>query len=530
VRAEVEPVPDSEAPASDTQEVVSQPSSASLITMIEEAVSTSGPDESSDDTTCSVWPADPRVRRAHRRQRDRRQYEQQLRRARVAGARQLVVGGTTWRQAAACLQLPERTLRHWRAEQQQTARSAPEKPRGRPVIATTVEERNAVFRFLEGVTGPMVGVPTLRVLFPQLPSIVLSTMLTRYRRWWRNKHAVHGHRLTWHVAGAVWAMDFTKTKHPIDGTTQIIFTVRDLASHYHLCWVPVADETAATIIPILHRLFDEHGAPLVLKSDNGSAFIAEDAGDLLKVWNVLALFSPPRQPKYNGALERSNTTLKVYTHASAVSDGHPFRWTSDDLAQALTVANEFTRPWGTNGETPAERWHARTPITAQDRCQLSELAEVQRAVARVDLGFTAGPLKELSAADRRTVARMAIGRCLQQLGQLTTKPVRHLARKPKRPDSEHRERWFEEAPRASDAMSSMPSSARGAESDSSVREKNSLASKEEGGTMPTCPTVSQSSADTPHDVPPKRCAWAIFNWLRRPIAPLLSLAKAAKIK
>jgi len=390
-------------------------------------------------------------------------------------------------------------------------------------------ERNEVFRFLQGVTGPMVGVPTLRVLFPRLPSVVLSTMLVRYRRWWRNKHAVHGQRLTWHVVAAVWAMDFTKTKHPIDGTTQIIFTVRDLASHYHLCWEPVADETAATVIPILRRLFQEHGAPLVLKSDNGSAFIAEDANELLEVWNVLALFSPPRLPKYNGALERSNTTLKVYTHTSAVSDGHPFRWTSVDLAQAVTVANGFSRPWGVSGETPAERWQSRAPITAQDRCQLWDLVAVQREVAHTDLGFSDVPLEQLPAADRRAVDRMAIARCMQQLGHLTTKPVRHLARQPKRPDSEHRERWFEERPRAGSAQPSTASTARRAKNDSCAREKKSLACAQEGVTMPACPTVSDFRAAAPHDSPPKRCARANFNWLRRPITLLVSLAKAARI-
>lgn len=53
-----------------------------------------------------------------------------------------------------------------------------------------------------------------------------------------------------------------------------------------------------------------------------------------------------------------DTTLNVYTHSSAVSDGHPFRWTGDHLAQAVTVTNEFSRPWGPSGETPAERWRS----------------------------------------------------------------------------------------------------------------------------------------------------------------------------
>ena len=320
-------------------------------------------------------------------------------------------------------------------------------------------------------------------------------------------------------------MDFTKTQHPIDGRTQIIFTVRDLASHYHLCWLPVADERAETVTPILHRLFQEHGPPLVLKSDNGSAFIAEDALELLNDWRVLALFSPPRLPKYNGALERSNTTLKVYTHTSAVNDGHPFRWSSDDLAQAVTVANEFTRPWGSSGQTPAERWRSRAAISNHDRRQMLDLVAAQREVARDDLGFR----DELSASDRRAVDRMAIARSLQQLGQLTATPIRCPARKPKRPSSEHRERWFEQHACASSAMQSTSPEVRDTKTDPPAHEKKTLAQLDGRVTMPTCLAVSAASAAAPHDLPPKQCTRAIFTWLRRPITLLISLAKAARI-
>ena len=514
-------------PVTSTETVqVETQTTASRVTVTREAVFLSGPDESSRDAQTSILITDPRVRRADRKQRGQRQREQRLRRGRVEGARKLVASGATWRGAAACLDVSERTLRHWRSRQRLGVTS--NKPRGRPVLATTVGERHEVFRFLEGVTGPMIGLPTLGALFPQVPRVVLSAMLIRYRRWWRNKHAVHGHRLTWHLPGTVWAMDFTKTQHPIDGITQIIFTVRDLASHYHLCWVPVADEKAETVIPILHGLFDRHGPPLVLKSDNGSAFIAENALEMLRDWCVLALFSPPRLPKYNGALERSNTTLKVYTHTSAVSDGHPFRWTSDNLAQAVIVANEFTRPWGAKGETPAERWRSRAAISGDERLQILDLVQQQRPVAHDDLGFG----DELSASDRRAVDRMAIARALQQLGHLTATPIRRSARKPKRPDSEHRERWFEQRPGASSATQSTASTVRDTKTDPSAREKNqkkTLAQNNAGATMPACPAVSASSAAAPHDLPPKQCMRAIFTWLRRPITLLVSLAKAARI-
>jgi len=465
-------------------------------------------------------------------------------RARVEAARKLVAAGATWLHASACLEISDRTLRHWR---QQEASGGPLKLRGRPLLETTVAERNQVFRFLEDTTGPMIGVPTLRSLFTKMPRVVLGNMLVRYRRWWRNKHAVHGHRLTWHVAGAVWAMDYTKTKHPIDGSTQIIFTVRDLASHYHLCWVPVADEKAETVIPILHGLFELHAPPLVLKSDNGSAFIAEPSLELLDDWRVLPLFSPPRQPKYNGALERSNTTLKVYTHTSAVNDGHPFRWTSDDLAQAVFVANEFSRPWGAKGETPTERWHARAPLSEPDRLALLDMVEAERKTARKDLGFDVKFSEgELSVSDHRAIDRMAIARSLQELGHLTAKPIRRRAPNPKRPDSERRELWVEKRAcdsKAAQAATCAQPTACAPQTNRATQEtraapkpkqkraasKNSLAQKSASVTMQACPEVSASRAATPHDSPPKQRMRAIFTLSRMPITLLKSLAKAARI-
>ena len=178
-----EPVSSTDSVQAETQ------ATASLVRMTREAVLTSGPDASSGD--CVTLNTDPRVRRAHRRQRHRRRKDQCLRQTRIAGACKLVAAGATWRRAAACLGVPERTLRHWRSQPCVSV-----KLRGRPVLATTVSERNEVFRFVNGVTGPMIGLPALRVLFPKMPRVVLTSMLTRYRRWWRNKHAVHGYRLT----------------------------------------------------------------------------------------------------------------------------------------------------------------------------------------------------------------------------------------------------------------------------------------------------------------------------------------------
>ncbi len=102
-------------------------------------------------------------------------------------------------------------------------------------------------------------------------------------------------------------------------------------------------------MPLLQWLFAEHGPPLVLKSDNGSAFIAHLMRDAMLEAVVAQLFSPPKHPEYNGTLERSNGTLKTYTHQHAIQEGHPFRWTSEDLEHARQLANTISRPWGCKG-------------------------------------------------------------------------------------------------------------------------------------------------------------------------------------
>jgi transposase InsO family protein len=404
------------------------------------------------------------------------------------------------------------------------------------VLVTPIADRNMVFRVLDEITGPTVGIPTLKAMFPDVPRVVLKEMLVRFRRWWRKKNALDGHRLTWHVPGTVWAMDYTKTPYLIDGQTQIIFTVRDLASRYHLCWVPVPDETAETLIPILQWLFTTHGTPLILKSDNGSAFIAAEVQEELGAWRVWPLFSPPRRPKYNGALERSNTTMKDLTHTAAVTAGHPLHWKSEDLARARKLANSLSRPWGVQGATPEERWKSRTHVDESLREELATQMIGAREVARHDLGL---PEDVELASHQRAVDRLALSRCLQQLALLTLTPTRRIKPLPKRPSSDKRDSWFDKtaAPGKADntgaqgSRAIMHSSARDKRETTSQNDllRQPLALLRGDDTMHAYAAVRQRRAPAPHVSPPKRRARAILSWLRRPITLLIKLSKAARI-
>ena len=268
------------------------------------------------------------------------------------------------------------------------------------MLGSTVSERNRVIRFLHHVTGPAIGLPALRALFSDMPRCALENLLSRYRRVWRARYCPFGLRLTWHQPGRVWAMDFSEAPFPIDGQYRDIFAVRDLASGRQLAWEPIAAQDAAQVIALLLLLFQRYGVPLLIKCDNGAAFIAERLADWLRSWRVILLFSPPRQPRYNGALERSNRTNKIYTAQQAASQEHPFQWRREDLEAARCLANEITRPGGQHGPTAQEAWDARTPITDQERQQFLDRLNQQRATAATELAIDLSqPLDHADAHD-----------------------------------------------------------------------------------------------------------------------------------
>jgi len=255
-----------------------------------------------------------------------------------------------------------------------------------------VATRNHVFCFLHKVSGPAVAVAALRRLFPKVRPCILADLSRRYRRVWRRRWCRKGYRLTWHVPGAMWAMDFSEPPHPIDGVHGYLFSVRDLASHYQLAWQPVENEQAKTVVALLLDLFHEHGPPLAIKNDQGSEFIAEATGEFLTEWEVAQLFSPVRTPQYNGALERSNGTLKTYTGLHAIREDHPFQWTSEDVEHARQLANTISRPWGHKGPTPEEAWKAREPIDTDRRRAFQQTLDQNRPQAAADLGLPDTPL------------------------------------------------------------------------------------------------------------------------------------------
>ncbi len=78
---------------------------------------------------------------------------------------------------------------------------------------------------------------------------------------------------------------------------------RRLASRFRFDLFVAAELPARTIAGQLEQLFAQHGAPLVLKRDNGSNLAGGEVDELLDAHGVIALNSPPHYPAYNGAIE-----------------------------------------------------------------------------------------------------------------------------------------------------------------------------------------------------------------------------------
>lgn len=204
--------------------------------------------------------------------------------------------------------------------------------------------------------------PTLRRRFPQVAREELREMQRRYRRVLRRKGRATLHVLRWMEPGAVWAMDHAEAPAPIDDRYGSLLAVRDLASQQQLAALPVEAQDAVTTEAVLESLVREHRAPLVLKADNGSAFLSGTLQSWAKRHRVRLLYSPPGVPSYNGSIEAGIGGLKTRIHHQAARAGRPGRWTADDVAAAMAQGNQERRPWGARGPTPAQVWRARQPI------------------------------------------------------------------------------------------------------------------------------------------------------------------------
>lgn len=289
-------------------------------------------------------------------------------------------------------------------------------PLGRPCERSDPRTRNRAIGLMRDV-GLGISMAAVQAAFPTMPRREVQNLHARFRWHCRQEGQRLLHVLHWHRPGAVWAMDHVDPRRQIDGRWPYVLAVRDLASGCQIAWLPVQDESADSTLEALQWLFLDHGPPLVLKSDNGSGFIAERMRRFLAQWQVLPLFSPPYTPEYNGACEAGNGALKLRTNEQAARAGRIGIWTAEDCEAARRMANEVNYPWGPLKPTPLAAFAARQPISAEFRAAFRRSVEHERAQERIDRKY---PLDaELDHADQAAIDRVAIRRALVEHGFLT---------------------------------------------------------------------------------------------------------------
>ena len=163
---------------------------------------------------------------------------------------------------------------------------------------------------------------------------------------WREQRAALT-RIAWSRPAAVWAMD------PGQQEGRRWNLVSDLASRFRFDLNVAVALPARSIADQLAQLFARHGAPLILKRDNGSNLAGGEVDELLDAHGVIALNSPPYYPAYNGAIEYAQRELKARV-GRLTSQGMEL---DAALAESPPLLNAKSRPC-LDGKSAAEVFYA----------------------------------------------------------------------------------------------------------------------------------------------------------------------------
>jgi len=282
-----------------------------------------------------------------------------------------------------------------------------------PWATEATREQTFLLLALVALAGRRIGWRSVRLFVPGLPRAEACRWLRRWRRDWQKAHELGLMVLTWTRPGTVWAMDFTHAESLIEGRYSHLLNVRDLASGRLLYSQPCHGETEAMATAAMKELFAQWGAPLVLKIDGGPGFKAAGFQRLLEAYGVIALYSPPYTPRYNGACEAGNGGQKTRVRNLAALAGRPGEWTCEDVERARCAGNDHGRPFGRSRPTPDEAWARRGPPPTPEACD-----ELRSAVDRHQRDLRGTSVSEPGRSRLALERRTAIARALLEFGYL----------------------------------------------------------------------------------------------------------------
>jgi putative transposase len=107
----------------------------------------------------------------------------------------------------------------------------------------------------------------------------------------------------------VWAYDFVQTV-TADGVSLRILNVVDEFTRRALVSHVARSIGAREVVRVLGELFDAHGRPEFIRSDNGREFISETTTEFLKAEGVVQVLIEKGSPQQNAFVERFNGTMR----------------------------------------------------------------------------------------------------------------------------------------------------------------------------------------------------------------------------
>lgn len=277
------------------------------------------------------------------------------------------------------------------------------KPGPKPKLPGALE-RNDILTVIHAARG-RISTAKLREAYPEVTRAAVRSLQNRYRRIMRKRWRRSLARLHWAVEGAVWAMDHTDFKGGVEDAGRSALVVRELATGETLFAEPCGHD-AASVGAVLERLFVEYGAPIAMKCDNGSGFIAAHTRLLLSMHRVLVLFSPPGTPSYNGSCEAGVGSIKHRAQDFAAGRGD-LAVNRDDLFMAQEQANASL----------AVRAAPCRPMLEALRAEVWR--RYRRWESRLREGQGLAPGSELDHAEQASLDRFAVGKALTETKILT---------------------------------------------------------------------------------------------------------------
>lgn len=124
-------------------------------------------------------------------------------------------------------------------------------------------------------------------------------------------HRQNLRRIRWNVPNVAWSMDPCEYGQRDEvGAKVYLNQMQDLASRYKFGPMTGDVPCGEEISGYLAAIFDQYGAPLFLKRDNGGNLNHTAVNDVLADYFVVPVNSPVHYPPYNGAIEEAQTELK----------------------------------------------------------------------------------------------------------------------------------------------------------------------------------------------------------------------------